>query len=181
MRMRQVLAAAGAMVLVAGGLTLAGAVPVSADQIWHQSIGRAGATATCPDPSDGDLMAGWSKWGASWEQWENDGNGGFTCTRSIAWAKNSAVPNSLPAHPSAECVFFYSGQYANFLGGWYLSVGQVFANADCSTPIGSHSRIVYAPAGYDAVALCEEALAPLVDLVVMGPYGDHIYSCTEPV
>lgn len=86
---RRVLAAAGAAVLVTGGLSLAGALPASANQVWHQSVGRASATSACSMSSADDLAAGWSQWGATWEQWANSGKGGFTCTRSITWANDS--------------------------------------------------------------------------------------------
>ena len=61
MRKRRVLAAAGAAVLVTGGSSLAGALPASADQVWHQSVGRASATASCSMSSADDLAAGWSQ------------------------------------------------------------------------------------------------------------------------
>jgi hypothetical protein len=41
-------------------------------EYWHQSVGRASVDATC--------ATGWS---ASWEQWMNDGKGGWVCTRDV--------------------------------------------------------------------------------------------------
>ena len=106
MGMRRVLGAAGAVVLLAGGVSLLGAIPASADQVWHQSVGRASAAATCPDLSTAEQSAGWSRWGASWEQWANGGKGGFTCSRSITWAFSSPAPT--PA-PTAVCTVIPGG------------------------------------------------------------------------
>lgn len=46
--------------------------------VWHQSVGRESAEATCPE--------GWS---GSWAQWRNEGTGGFTCQRDVAWGKQA--------------------------------------------------------------------------------------------
>ena len=62
----------------------------SADQVWHQSVGRASADAACDASSVADLAAGWSQWAPSWEQWANAGAGGFVCSRQITWARDSA-------------------------------------------------------------------------------------------
>jgi hypothetical protein len=84
------LAAAGAVVLATGGLSLAGASSAAADQVWHQSVSRASAATACSTSSADELAAGWwSQWAPSWEQWANGGKGGFTCARSITWAFDS--------------------------------------------------------------------------------------------
>jgi hypothetical protein len=40
--------------------------------MWQQAIGRASATATCPDGYTG-----------SWDTWPNGGTGGFVCNRFV--------------------------------------------------------------------------------------------------
>jgi hypothetical protein len=90
MGMRRVLAGAGAVVLMTGGLTLAGAASASADQVWHQSVGRASANGACSTSSAADLSAGWS-------QWANGGKGGYTCTRSVTWALDAPTEAPMPA------------------------------------------------------------------------------------
>jgi hypothetical protein len=97
MGMRRVLAGAGAVVLMTGGLTLAGAASASADQVWHQSVGRASANGACSTSSAADLSAGWSQWASSWEQWANGGKGGYTCTRSVTWALDAPTEAPMPA------------------------------------------------------------------------------------
>lgn len=92
MSIRRILAATAAAVMVASGAVLAGASPASADQVWHQSIGRASAEAACPTDSPEDLTAGWTPWGASWEKWNNNNQGGYVCSRQITWAYDAPVP-----------------------------------------------------------------------------------------
>jgi hypothetical protein len=92
MRMRRLAAGTAASILIAAGLAMAGVAPASADQVWHQSVGRPSADAPCPTSDAADLEAGWSAWTGSWEQWANDGTGGWTCSRSITWAKDSPPP-----------------------------------------------------------------------------------------
>ena len=89
MNVRRVLASAGAAVLVASGLVMAGASPASADQIWQQQVQRASADATCDIPPVAGDAAGWSAWAPSWAQWPNDGKGGWVCERSEFWAKDA--------------------------------------------------------------------------------------------
>lgn len=64
----------------------------SADQIWFQSVGRASADAPCEESPAADLIAGWTPWAPSWEDWANGGTGGFVCSRQITWAYDTAPP-----------------------------------------------------------------------------------------
>lgn len=84
MRPRWLAAIAAIVIAVTGALTLA--TPAAADQVWHQSVGRASADAACPADSAADTSAGWSPWTPSWERWANAGTGGFVCSRAITWA-----------------------------------------------------------------------------------------------
>ena len=40
--------------------------------MWQQTIGRASATATCPDGYTG-----------SWDTWPNGGKGGYVCNKFL--------------------------------------------------------------------------------------------------
>jgi len=70
------------------------ASPAVADQIWYQSVGRAGTTAACQASTATDLAVGWTDWAPSWAKWVNGGNGGFVCNRQITWAFDSVPPSS---------------------------------------------------------------------------------------
>ena len=71
-----------------------GANAASADSIQVQSYQRASQTQACAaEPGETPWQTSWgsdSSWHPSWEQWANDGNGGWTCTRSITWARDSS-------------------------------------------------------------------------------------------
>lgn len=66
----------------------------SADSIQYQSYQRASQTEACTaQPGETPWQSSWgadSSWHPSWEQWANGGTGGWTCTRSITWAKDSS-------------------------------------------------------------------------------------------
>ncbi len=87
-----VLAAAGTALLVAAA-TLVGANAASADMIWTQSYQRSSQTEACTaQPGETPWQASWgpdSSWHPSWEQWANHGQGGWTCTRAITWARST--------------------------------------------------------------------------------------------
>lgn len=61
-------------------------------QVWVQSFERASADAPCIPPKELDIpwQADWpadeQAWMPTWEQWPNDGKGGWTCLRIITWA-----------------------------------------------------------------------------------------------
>lgn len=92
MRSRRLAGFTGAFLLAIAAVGIAGAAPAAADQVWHQSVARASSDAACPTSSAADIDAGWTEWAATWEAWPNDGTGGWTCARSITWAKDSQAP-----------------------------------------------------------------------------------------
>lgn len=150
MTARRSLSLAGAMVLIAGAL-IGGATSASANEVWHQSVGRASATATCPTSSAADLAVGWSEWGASWSQWMNSGTGGFTCDREITWA-------SSPPWPGCVYIFTEAGPtpiYVNFGNNPYLPQAPLFVTVDCSgSPSPTSTDLAFASHAEEAVRLC---------------------------
>jgi len=100
-RAKKFLATLSALVVAAA--MLAGARVAMADSVWVQSYERASQTATCDDPPEplSKWRSSWANpydpisgptWHPSWEQWANDGNGGWVCTRSITWARTPGAP-----------------------------------------------------------------------------------------
>jgi hypothetical protein len=178
-------AAVGASVLLVGGMALAGASPASADQVWQQSQGRVSADAACPSSDAADLETGWSQWNKSYEMWMNHGQGGWTCTRSVTWAKDAiiaAVEDVVTPHPSGLCVLYVRAfigpdYYLNFAGGWSLpprSTG--YTSADCTTgaELSTGLWTVYAPDGFSAETLCREAFPATVSVV---GWALDVYEC----
>ena len=94
-RTRTVLAVVSVLVVTVG--VLFGANVAQADSVQVQSYQRAGQIAACTaQPSETPWQTSWgtdASWYPSWEQWANAGKGGWTCTRSITWAR-TAVPAS---------------------------------------------------------------------------------------
>ncbi len=128
--MRKFLVTAVSTCVVLGAAAVA---PIaSADQVWHQSIGRPSASAACSTSSSDDLAAGWSGWGATWEQWVNGGRGGFTCTRSITWAVDA------PAQ-FTECTFIGHEAYAFISNdpGFLPTATPVFDDAACANNVAA--------------------------------------------
>jgi len=74
---------------------LLGANSVQADSVWHQSYERSIQTQECVAQSwETPWQDSWGTnpgWSPSWEQWANNGEGGWTCNRSITWARDSAA------------------------------------------------------------------------------------------
>ena len=181
------LAGALASVAVLAGAALSGASPASADEIWHQGIERAGERAACPKSSGDELASGWSEWAPSWAEWANNGKGGFVCERANVWARSGGGDVTLApvaprsGYPSGVgCVDANLGEdFVNFLGGFYLPAGAtIWKNNSCTTPRGatySNPR-VYAPAGFDASALCQEFAGPSYTYT-SGPWGNNNYEC----
>ena len=149
-----VAAAAGALLAGAG---MAFASPASADQVWYQSIGRASATAECPASSADDQSAGWSSWGASWEQWNNSGKGGFVCSRSITWAKEATGVGCLQAQRDGGG---FDAFWLNFGDGFFSPRdSDVFIDPQCSSAVGSSDyNVVYAADLGQATQLCAAVL-----------------------
>ena len=93
---RGVLAGFAALLVLAA--TVFGANAASADSIQTQSYQRVSAAEACvAQPGETPWQASWgtdASWKPSWEQWANAGKGGWTCTRSITWAKTSVASGS---------------------------------------------------------------------------------------
>ena len=79
------------------GATLFGARMASAS-LQVQSYQRASESEACvAQPGETPWEASWGSdpsWKPTWEQWANAGTGGWTCTRSITWAKTQAPASS---------------------------------------------------------------------------------------
>ena len=115
-RARKFLATLSALVVVAG--MLFGANVASADSVqyqWYQRVSQSEACAA--QVGETPWQASWgtdSSWYPSWEQWANNGKGGWTCGRSIAWAKDSSCATGGPCvlgdiGPGGGLVFLISG------------------------------------------------------------------------
>ena len=116
MRARRILIAFSSLAVIAAGLTLTPSA--SADSVQVQSYQRASQTEACAaQPGETPWQASWgpdSSWKPSWEQWANGGTGGWTCTRSITWAKDSSCATGGPyalgdIGPGCGLVFLISG------------------------------------------------------------------------
>jgi hypothetical protein len=160
MRVRRALVAMAGAVVVASGLGMVVASPASAadtDQIWYQAVGRPSKDAPCLESDPADLAKGWTPWVKSYEMWPNDGTGGWTCGRSILWAKG-APPPAQRAYPSAGCVPVFSGQWIDFGGGWFVEYMSfhLYTDPTCSGTAEQVVAAVYAPPPFEAAALCVE-------------------------
>jgi len=170
-RIWTVIASTGLILLAAS----AAGQPATAGGTWYQSVGRASADAPCPEPTFGTpWQSNWDPdeqpWRPSWGQWMNGGTGGFTCDRSITWAR--------PLYPSGQCQG--SGSiWFQFAGGWsYENVYGTwdhYTSSSCTTTTpGAGYQVVYAPPGFDASTLCREAFAITSAPTALG--GD-VYVC----
>ena len=112
-RSRKFLAALSALAAVAA--TLLGANVASGDEVWNQSYQRGSQSEECvAQPGETPWQTSWgtdSSWKPSWEQWANEGQGGWVCSRSITWARDSAarVYNIGDVGPGGGLVFLISG------------------------------------------------------------------------
>ena len=118
-RSKTLLATLSVLVVVAG--MLFGANVASADSVQYQSYQRASQTEACAaQVGETPWQASWgadSSWSPSWEQWANAGKGGWTCGRSITWAKTPVAGGSSSARtyalgdtgPGGGLVFLISG------------------------------------------------------------------------
>ena len=93
---------------------LASANSVQADSVWVQSYERSSQTQECVAQSwETPWQASWgsdSSWKPSWEHWANGGTGGWTCTRSIVWARSEGVTYRLgDIGPGGGLVFLIAG------------------------------------------------------------------------
>jgi len=177
MGIRRVLAAAGAVVLATGGLSLAGAAPASADQVWHQSVSRVSATAACSTSSADDLAAGWSQWGATWEQWVNGGTGGFTCARSITWALDSPMSG-------VECTAFRQSFVLLDPSGFLPPDTPVYSDETCTVIVDSIEPgygYVITSNGLSAAGEVCQVRNQQFNVVANLVEGDSLYACMDAV
>lgn len=178
MSMRRILAATAAAVMMASGAGIAGASPASANQVWHQSIGRASAEAACPTDSPEDLTAGWTPWGASWEQWNNNNQGGYVCSRQITWAYDA---------PVAVCTEIADSLFVLLNPSGFIPDGTPeFVDAACTVDDGSPTSTInglgyaFTSGGQDAAnAICAAAWASIRDrwVVLAGGRAGDLYPC----
>ena len=109
-RSRKFLAALSALAAVAA--TLLGANVASGDEVWDQSYQRGSASEACvAQAGETPWQDSWGTnpgWSPSWEQWANNGQGGWVCSRSITWARDSAaqVYNVGDIGPGGGLVFY---------------------------------------------------------------------------
>jgi len=77
---------------------LFGARVAVADSVQYQSYQRVSQSEACAaQVGETPWQASWgtdSSWYPSWEQWANGGTGGWTCGRSITWAKTPVAGGS---------------------------------------------------------------------------------------
>jgi len=95
-RSRKFLAALSALAAVAA--TLLGANVASGDEVWFQSYQRGSASEACvAQAGETPWQDSWGTnpgWSPSWEQWANNGQGGWVCSRSITWARTPVAAGS---------------------------------------------------------------------------------------
>jgi hypothetical protein len=93
---RGAIAGVAALLMGLGAALLANTA--SADSIQYQSYQRASQSEACTSqPGESVWQTSWgvdSSWKPTWEQWANGGKGGWTCTRSITWAKTAIAGGS---------------------------------------------------------------------------------------
>jgi hypothetical protein len=112
-RSKSLFAALSVLLMIAA--TLFGANVASGDEVWHQSYQRGSASEACvAQAGETPWQDSWGTnpgWSPSWEQWANEGQGGWVCSRSITWARDSAarVYNIGDIGPGGGLVFLISG------------------------------------------------------------------------
>jgi len=135
---RRIMMTLSSLALVAAGLMLAPSA--SADSVQVQSYQRATQSQTCAtQPGETPWQAAWgadSSWHPTWEQWANGGTGGWTCTRSISWARGTTLTSSglgctqIQQAPAA-------GLWVDFGSGYVAPpLHQTFADQGCSITWG---------------------------------------------
>jgi hypothetical protein len=157
MRARRILIALSSLAVVAAGLTMA--PTASANSVQVQSYQRASQSEACTAQlGETPWQAAWgtdSSWHPTWERWANGGTGGWTCTRSITWAKTigcAKVDNTWPP----------DGLWLDFGSGYFMSPGaMLFADASCTQEIGpTDDSIVWADGFAQADSRCKSLLGP---------------------
>ena len=156
-RSKSLFAALSVLLMIAA--TLFGANVASGDEVWHQSYQRGSASEACvAQAGETPWQDSWGTnpgWSPSWEQWANEGQGGWVCSRSITWARDSAawVYNIGDVGPGGGLVFLISGGLTYEMArkdwgvgsaidptkAWTTTAGVCYAsgsstdNADCQT------------------------------------------------
>lgn len=200
--------AATFVAVVTGFSTFALAPGATADQVWTQSFGRSGPDAPCVTPAELDIewQSSWGgspEWSPSWEQWANDGEGGWTCTRQIVWARTAlpkncvfllAYSNSFPDSDGAGLVAWLDFGTQEFLGAG--SVG--YSDSLCTNVLtyrggdallGTPVALVTDGNADTATRICADGgipgstPTPLEDLYNVNPswfdgYNPNIWLCT---
>ena len=95
-RSKTFLATLSVLVVVAG--MLFGANVASADSVQYQSYQRASQSEACTaQVGETPWQSSWgadSSWSPSYEMWANNGTGGWTCGRSMTWARTPVAASS---------------------------------------------------------------------------------------
>jgi hypothetical protein len=153
---RRLLKTALALALVG----VATAPVASADSIWVQSYQRVSQADLCPHvTSETPWQSQWgtdSSWHPSYEQWAHGGTGGWTCTRSITWARESSNPAAY-----IGCIFAGSSPYTTYFefgSEPFLAAGaRVFSDSSCNNAIvnvNTQVAFAYAQSSTIADAVC---------------------------
>ena len=95
-RSKSLFAALSVLLMIAA--TLFGANVASGDEVWDQSYQRGSASEACvAQAGETPWQDSWGTnpgWSPSWEQWANEGQGGWVCDRSITWARTPVAAGS---------------------------------------------------------------------------------------
>ena len=180
---------------VSAVLILSGSVLVaqgaSADSVWVQSYERSSQAEVCAgQPGETVWQESWSSdssWSSSWEQWANGGNGGWTCSREITWARTPSEPSAIttpaPAPSVAGCVMFtnFGTRSVDFGGTNFLPAGAIiYTNTTCNVVElgGTAFPLAYAISSAAANAICSTQVPGTVARTAAWT-GTNIYYC-EP-
>jgi hypothetical protein len=159
--------AAGAAAALTVGFGIAGAAPASADQVWHQAVGRASSEAPCPGGNADERSQGWSAWTPSYAQWMNGGQGGWVCERSLTWAKDSTESSQSENSseggdsddsgdpPDVTCLVYIGGSYwVSFASGnpIALPASVLYGNSGCTGTAVQLNGVGYIVSAADAFA-----------------------------
>jgi hypothetical protein len=105
-RSKSLFAALSVLLMIAA--TLFGANVASGDEVWNQSYPRGSQSEACvAQVGETPWQDSWGTnpgWSPSWEQWANNGQGGWVCSRSITWAQ-TPVPASSSSGGSSSVTY----------------------------------------------------------------------------
>ena len=143
-RSRKFLAAMSALTAVAA--TLLGANVASGDEVWNQSYQRASQSEECvAQPGETPWQDSWGTnpgWSPSWAKWANEGQGGWTCNRSITWAQ-TPVPASSSSGGGGSITYTCSNAGVRSPGGGACVVGDIGPGGGLVFYIDSASGLRY--------------------------------------